>query len=230
MFIVNCSLLITNSPLTPESILRAVHQALDVGLVLNNDKHAHNDAQNHLPEIDRFKVVGAKNVPGKVAINAKNRKHGATADAPDRDILCRKREENPHAKRNQDRNRVDGEEHAQSSQDALTAAETGKASKAVAKNHEEASDKRNPGAVIGTTGSHLGGTHLLCDERAKEALQQIHEHDRERGLPAQNAEGIRKARILGTVVPNVEVLTLREFCDPYGAGDRPQQVRYWKTQ
>lgn len=194
--------------------------------MLNDDEHAHNDAQNHLSEIDRFKIQ----IRASKAEHTKQRKHGTTTDTPDRDILCRKREQNPHAKGNQNRNRVDGEEHAKSSQHALATAKPGKASKAVAENHEEARHKRNPGAVIGTAGSHLRLAHLDGDERAKEALEQIHKNNRERGLPAQNAERIRKAGILGTVVPDVEVLTFREFCDPNGAGDRPQQVRYWKTQ
>ena len=194
--------------------------------MLNDDEHAHNDAQNHLSEIDRFKIQ----IRASKAEHGKNRKHCATANAPHRNVLRGKREQNPHAKGNQNRNRVDGEEHAKSSQHALAAAETSKASKAVAENHEEASHKRDPGTVIGTACRHLRLAHLDGDERAKEALEQIHEDNRERGLPAQNAERIRKAGILGTVVPNVEVLTFREFCDPYGAGDRPQQVRYWKTQ
>lgn len=100
----------------------------------------------------------------------------------------------------------------------------------MAKNYKEASHERNPGAVIGATSCNLGGTHPLGNKRAEKAFKQIHEHHGERRLPAKHAERIRKAGILGTVVPDVEVLTLREFCEPYGAGDRPQQVRYWKTQ
>lgn len=194
--------------------------------MLNDDEHAHNDAQDHLPEVDGFKVQ----IRASKAEHGKNRKHCATANAPHRNVLRGKREQNPHTKGNQNRNRIDGEEHAKCRQDALATAETSKAGKAMAKNHEEARHKRNPGTVISTTGSHLRLAHLDGDERAKEALEQIHKNNRERGLPAQNAEGIRKAGILGTIVPNVEILTFREFCDPYGAGDRPQQVRYWKTQ
>ena len=108
--------------------------------------------------------------------------------------------------------------------------ETGKASEAVAENHEEACKERNPCTVIGTASGDLSFAHFLGDERSKETLQKIHEHDRESRLPAEHAECIREARILGAVITNVKVLTFREFCDPYGAGDRPQQVRYWKTQ
>ena len=97
-------------------------------------------------------------------------------------------------------------------------------------NDENARNKGNPAAIVGTASSYLGSTHLKCNEGAKKALQQIHKNHRERRLPAQHTEGIGKARILGTVVPNVIILTLRDFCDPYGAWDRPQQVRYWKTQ
>jgi len=97
-------------------------------------------------------------------------------------------------------------------------------------NHEETCDQRNPGAVIGTTGSHLGLAHFLCDKRSKETFQKVHEDNWQSRLPAKHTERIRKARILGTVITNIVIFTFREFCYPYGAGDRPQQVRYWKAQ
>ena len=100
----------------------------------------------------------------------------------------------------------------------------------MAENHEETRNKRHPRTVIGTTGSHLRFAHFLGNKRSEKALEQIHEHDRERRLPAKHAERIRKARILGAVVTNIVIFTFREFCDPYGAGNRPQQVRYWKAQ
>ena len=81
-------------------------------------------------------------------------------------------------------------------------------------NHEEPGDKRNPGAIIGATGSHLGFAHFLGNERTEKALQEVHENDGERRLPTKHTECIRETRILGAVVTNVKVLTFREFCDP----------------
>ena len=97
-------------------------------------------------------------------------------------------------------------------------------------NHEEPRNKRHPGAIVCTTGSHLGFAHFLRNKRSKETFQKVHEDNWQRRLPAKHAERIRKARILGAVVTNIVIFTFREFCDPYGAGNRPQQVRYWKAQ
>ena len=113
---------------------------------------------------------------------------------------------------------------------ALASAETRKAREAVAKNHQQARHQRYPMGIIFATGGNLRGTHLHGNPRAKETLEQIHEHHGERRLPTQHAERVGETRILGTVVPNVEILTFRDFCYPDRAWDRPQQVRYRKTQ
>ena len=212
--------------LAAEAVFSAVEEALDVRLVLHDNEHSNNHSKNHLAEVDAFEVVFRANI-------AKDRKCAekpAPENATDGDVLRGDREENPKsecAKNRQGRNR---KKHAKSGEHALTTAETGKASEAVAENHEEASNKRNPSAIIGTASGNLSFTHFLCDKRSEKALQKVHENDRESRLPAEYAECIREARILGAVITNVKVLTFREFCDPYGAGDRPQQVRYWKTQ
>ena len=212
--------------LTAEAVFGAVEEALDVRLVLHNDEHSDNHSENHLAEVDAFEVV----FRAEVAEHRKCTKQTATKDTTDRHIFRRSREENPEGKCAKDCERRNSEEYAKSSEHTLTTAETGKASEAVAENHEEASNKRNPCTVIGATSSDLCFAHFLSDKRSEKALEQIHEHNWERRLPAEHAECIREASILGAVVTNIEILTFREFCYPYGAGDRPQQVRYWKTQ
>ena len=177
-------------------------------------------------KVDAFEVVFRANIA----------KHGKCAEKPapenatDGDVLRGDREENPEGKCAKNRKRGNCKEHAKRSEHALTTAETGKASEAVTENHEEASNKRHPSTVIGTASGDLCFAHFLGDKRSEEALQKVHKNDRESRLPAEHTECIREACILGAVVTNVKVLTFREFCDPYGAGDRPQQVRYWKTQ
>ena len=209
-----------------EAVLGAVEEALDVRLVLHDDEHSDNHGENHLAKIDAFEVV----FRADIAKDGKCAKKPAPEDATNGDVFRGDREDNPEgkcAKNSQGRNR---KEHAKCSKHALTTAEASKAGEAVAENHEETCNKRDPCAVIGAASGDLCFAHFLGDERSKETLQKIHEHDRESRLPAEHAECIREARILGAVVTNVKVLTFREFCDPYGAGDRPQQVRYWKTQ
>ena len=209
-----------------EAVLGAVEEALDVRLVLHDDEHGDNHGENHLAKVDAFEVVFRANI----AKDGKCAEKTATEDATDGDIFRGDREDNPESKCAKNRQGRNREEHAESRKHALTTAETGKASEAVAENHEEACKERNPRTVIGTASGDLCFAHFLSDKRSEEALQKVHEHDRESRLPAEHAECIREARILGAVVTNVKVLTFREFCDPYGAGDRPQQVRYWKTQ
>lgn len=209
-----------------EAVLGAVEEALDVRLVLHDDKHSDNHSENHLAKVDAFEVVFRANI----AKHRKSAEKPATENATDRHIFRSDREKNPEGKCAKDSQGRNCKEHAEGSEHALTTAETSKASEAVAENHEEASDERYPCAVIGAASGDLSFAHFLSDKRSKETLEQIHEHDRERRLPAEHAECIREARILGAVITNVKVLTFREFCDPYGAGDRPQQVRYWKTQ
>ncbi len=212
--------------LAAEAVFSAVEEALDVGLVLHDDEHSDNHGENHLAEVNAFKIVFRANI-------AKHRKYAekpAPENATDGDIFRGDREDNPKGKCAKDGQRRNRKKHAKSGEHALTTAETGKASEAVTENHEEASNKWNPSAIIGTASGDLSFTHFLCDKRSKEALQKVHEHNGERRFPSKHAECIRKARILGAVITNVKVLTFREFCDPDGAGDRPQQVRYWKTQ
>ena len=212
--------------LAAEAVFSAVEEALDVRLVLHDNEHSNNHSKNHLTEVDAFEVVFRANI-------AKDRQCAekpAPENATDGDVLRGDREENPKSECAKDCERRNSEEHAKSCEHALTTAETGKASEAVAKNHEEACNKRNPSAVIGTASGDLSFAHFLCDKRSKEALQKVHEHNGERRFPSKHAECIREARILGAVITNIEILTFREFCDPDGAGDRPQQVRYWKTQ
>ena len=194
--------------------------------MLHDNEHSDNHSKNHLAEVDAFEVVFRANI-------AKDRKCAekpAPENATDGDVLRGDRKDNPESECAKNREWRNGEEHTEGSEHALTTAETGKASEAVAENHEEACKERNPCTVIGTASGDLCFAHFLSDKRSEEALQKVHEHDRESRLPAKHAECIREARILGAVVTNVKVLTFREFCDPYGAGDRPQQVRYWKTQ
>ena len=194
--------------------------------MLHDDEHGDNHGEDHLAKVDAFEVV----FRADIAKHGKCAKKTTTEDATDGDIFRGDREDNPEGKCAKDCQRGNGEEHAKSSENALTATETGKASEAVAENHEETCKERNPCTVIGTASGDLCFAHFLSDKRSEEALQKVHEHDRESRLPAEHAECIREARILGAVVTNVKVLTFREFCYPYGAGDRPQQVRYWKTQ
>ncbi len=212
--------------LAAEAVFSAVEEALDVRLVFDDDEHGDNHSENHLAEVDAFEVVFRANI-------AKDRKCAekpAPEDAADRHVFRGNCKENPKSECAKNRQGRNCEEHAKCGKHTLTTAETGKASEAVAKNHEEASNERYPCAVIGTASGDLSFAHFLCDKRSEKALEQIHEHNGERRLPSKHTECIREARILGAVITNVKVLTFREFCYPYGAGDRPQQVRYWKTQ
>ena len=212
--------------LRAEAVLGAVEEALDVRLVLHDDEYGDNHGENHLAKVDAFEVV----FRADIAKHGKCTEKPAPKDATDGDIFRGDREDNPEGKCAKNRKRGNCKEHAKSSKHTLTTAETGKAGKAVAENHEETCKERNPCTVIGTASGDLCFAHFLSDKRSKEALQKVHEHDRESWLPAKYAECIREASILGAVVTNIKILTFREFCDPYGAGDRPQQVRYWKTQ
>ena len=194
--------------------------------MLHDDEHGDNHSENHLAKVDAFEVV----FRADIAKHRKCAEKPAPENATDGDVLRGDREENPEGKCAKDCQGRNGEKHAKCGKHTLTTAETGKAGKAVAENHEETRNKRHPCAVIGTASGDLCFAHFLSDKRSEEALQKVHENDRESRLPAEYAECIREACILGAVVTNVKVLTFREFCDPYGAGDRPQQVRYWKTQ
>ena len=198
-----------------EAVLGAVEEALDVRLVLHDDEHSDNHGEDHLAKVDAFEVV----FRADIAKHGKCAEKTATEDATDGDVLRGDREDNPEGKCAKDCQRGNGEEHAESRKHALTTAETGKASKAVTKNHQEASDKRNPVRIVGTAGSHLGLAHLYGNPRAKKALEQVHEDHGKRRLETQHAERVGKARILGAVITNIEIFTFREFCDPYGAGD-----------
>ena len=209
-----------------KAVFGAVEEALDVRLVLHDDKNSDNHSENHLSEVHAFKVVFRANV----AKNRENAKKRTTENTAHRNVLCRKREDYPEGKCRKHGERQNREEHAKCGKHAFSATEARKTSKAVAENHKETGDKRHPSAVIGTASGDLSFAHSLGDKRSKKALQKIHEHNRERRLPTEHAERVREARILGAVVTNVKILTFREFCYPYGAGDRPQQVRYWKTQ
>jgi len=209
-----------------KAVLGAVEEALDVRLVLHDDEHGDNHGEDHLAKVDAFEIV----FRADIAKDGKCAEKSAPEDATNGDVFRGDREDNPEGKCAKNRQGQNREEHAEGRKHTLTTAETGKASEAVAENHEEASKERHPSAVIGTASGDLSFAHFLGDKRSKEALQKVHEHDRESRLPAEHAECIREARILGAVVTNIKVLTFREFCYPYGAGDRPQQVRYWKTQ
>ena len=212
--------------LAAEAVFGAVEKALDVRPVLHDDKHSDNHCKNHLSEVHAFKIVFRANVTE----NRKSSQKRAPENAANRNVLCRKREDYPECKCREHRERQNRKEHAKCSKHAFSATESGKARKAVSENHEKTSNERHPRAEIGTTGGNLSFTHFLCDKRSKKALQQIHENNRQRRFPAEHAERIREARILGAVVADVEIFTFREFCDPYGTGDRSQQVRYWKAQ
>ena len=209
-----------------EAVLGAVEEALDVRLVLHNDEHGDNHGEDHLAKVDAFEVV----FRADIAKDGKCAEKSAPEDATNGDVFRGDREDNPEGKCAKNRQGQNREEHAEGRKHALTTAEACKAGEAVAENHEETSNKRDPCAVIGAASGDLCFAHSLGDKRSKKALQKGHEHDRESRLPAEHAECIREARILGAVVTNIKVLTFREFCYPYGAGDRPQQVRYWKTQ
>ena len=212
--------------LAAKTVFGAVEEALDVRLVLHDDKNSDNHSENHLSEVHAFKVVFRANV----AKNRESAEKRATENTAHGNVLCRKREDYPEGKCRKHGERQNREEHAKRGKYALSATEARKTSKAVAENHKETGDKRHPRAVIGTTSRHLSFTHLLCDKRSKKAFQQVHENDRQRRFPAEHAERVREARILGAVVADVEIFTFREFCYPDGTGDRSQQVRYWKAQ
>ena len=212
--------------LAAKTVFGAVEEALDVRLVLHDDKNSDNHSENHLSEVHAFKVVFRANV----AKNRENAEKRTTENTAHGNVLCRKREDYPERKCRKHGERQNREEHAKCGKHAFSATEARKTSKAVAENHEEASKERHPSAIISTASGDLSFAHSLGDKRSEKALQKIHEHNRERRLPAEHAERVREARILGAVVTNVKILTFREFCYPYGAGDRPQQVRYWKTQ
>ena len=122
--------------LTAEAVFSAVEEALDVRLVLHDDEHSDNHGENHLAEVDAFEVV----FRAEVAEHRKCAEQTATKDATDRHVFRRDREENPESECAKDCERRNSEEHAKSSEHALTTAETGKASKAVAENHEETRD------------------------------------------------------------------------------------------
>jgi len=209
-----------------EAVFSAVEEAFDVRLVLHDNEHSDNHSENHLAKIDAFEVV----FRAEIAEQRENAEQAAPKNATDRHVFRRNCKKNPESECAKNCQRRNGEEYAKSSEHALATAETGKTGEAVAENHEEACDKRNPGAIISTTSCNLSFAHFLSNKRSEKALQKVHENNRERGLPAKHTECIREARILGAVITNVEILTFREFCYPYGAGDRPQQVRYWKTQ
>ena len=142
--------------------------------MLHNDEHGDNHGENHLAKVDAFEVV----FRADIAKHGKCAEKTATEDATDGDIFRGNREDNPEGKCAKDSQRGNGEEHAEGSEHALTTAETGKASEAVAENHEEASKERNPCAVIGATSGDLSFAHFLGDERSKEPLNEIHEDNR----------------------------------------------------
>ncbi len=212
--------------LRAKAVFGAVEEALDVRLVLHDDKNSDNHSENHLSEVHAFKVVFRANV----AKNRENAEKRTTENTAHGNVLCRKREDYPEGKCRKHGERQNREEHAKCGKHAFSATEARKTSKAVAENHKETCNKRHPRAVISTASGDLSFAHFLGDKRSEKALQKVQEHDRESRLPAEHAECIREARILGAVVTNVKIRTFREFCYPYGAGDRPQQVRYWKTQ
>ena len=194
--------------------------------MLHNHENRHNKASNHQTQID---IVRRKR-QFQVTHHRKNPEGNTSTDAPYRNILGRNRENNPHAKSSKGRNGAKGKENAQGRKHALASTESRKTSEAVAKNHQQARHQRHPMGVILATGSNLRGAHLHGNPRAKESLEQIQEYYGERRFPAQHAKRVGESRILGTVVPNVKILTFRDFCYPNCAWDRPQQVRYRKTQ
>ena len=194
--------------------------------MLHNHENCHHKARNHQTQVD----IVRRERQFQIAHHRKSPESNAGTDAPYRNILGRNREDNPHAKGGKSRNGTKGQENTESGKHTLASTETSKASEAMTQNHQQARHHGEPCGIILATSGNLRGTHLHGNPRAKEPFEQIHEHHGERRLPAQHAERVGETRILGTVVPNVEILTFRDFCYPNRAGDRPQQVRYRKTQ
>ncbi len=212
--------------LASKSVFSAVHEALDIRPMLNYNKNRDQKASNPQSQIDFF---GRKR-HFEVSECRNDAKRDAGADAPDRDVLRRGSQHDPYAETRKCGNRAKRKEHAERGKHALTPTEPGKASEAVTENHKNTRHQRNPVRIVRTTCSHLHFAEPHGNPRAKESLEQVQEHHRKRRFPAQHAERVGEPRILGAVVPNVERAALCEFCYPDRAGDRPQQVRYWKTQ
>jgi len=212
--------------LASKSVLSTIHEALDIRPMLNYNKNRDQKASNPQSQIDFF---GRKR-HFEVAERRNDAKCHAGADAPDRDILRGEGEHDPHAETCECGNRAKREEHAERGKHALAPAETSKARKAVTENDEDARHQRNPVRIVGTARGHLHFAQPHGNPRTKESFEQIQEHYGKSWLPAQHAERVGEPGILGAVVPNVERAALCEFCYPDRAGDRPQQVRYWKTQ
>ena len=188
--------------------------------MLHNHENRHNKAGNHQSQVDF--VWRERQL--QVAHHRKSTEGNTSTDASYRDIFGRNRKNNPHAKGSKSCKWAKGQENTESRKHALASAETRKASEAVSQNHQQACHQRHP-SFVGLSFAQLHG-----NPGAKEALEQIQEHYRKCRLPAQHAERVGETRILGTVVPDVEILTFRDFCYPNCAWDRPQQVRYRKTQ
>ena len=212
--------------LAAKSVFSAVEEALDVRAVFHDDEHGNSQSKNHLPKVHAFEVV----FWAYETKNGQRSQKNAPKNATDRHVFCGNRKDNPKSESRKHRKRQNCEEHAKSRKHTLTASETRKASKAVANNHEQPSDERHPSTIVGPTRCNLSFAHFLSDKWPKEALQEVYKDNRQRRFPAQHAERIRKPRILGAIVSDIEIFTFRDFCDPDGTGDRPQQLRYWKAQ
>ena len=159
---------------TAKTVFGPVEEALDIRLVLHNDEHSDNHSENHLPEVHAFEIVFRTHV----SKNCQSSEKSAPEDASDRDVFRRDREDNPKGESRKHRERQNRKKNAERGEHAFTAAEPRKAGETVPENHEETSDKRNPGTVISTSGSHLSFAHFLGDERSKEPLNEIHEDNR----------------------------------------------------
>ena len=94
--------------LAAEAVFGAVEEALDVRLVLHDDKHSDNHCKNHLSEVHAFKIV----FRAYVTENRKNAEKRTPENTANRNVLCRKREDYPEGKCREHRERQNREEHA----------------------------------------------------------------------------------------------------------------------
>ncbi len=86
-------------------------------------------------------------IRGDITEGGKACQRDAGEDAAHGDILCYEGQEAPDGKCAKSGDRSEGKENTESGQNAFTAAEARKASKAVAENREQTADKRKPEVI-----------------------------------------------------------------------------------
>jgi len=174
-------------PLASKAIFGTVHQALDVATVLYDNENANQGSYDGQRE---GKLVIHRIRGATVAHDREDNQHNAGANAPHRNILGRNSQNNPHTKCGKGSDRAKAKEDTQCSKNTLTTAETGKAGVAMAKDDQKTGYQGKPGGIICATSFNLSLAHNRSNERTKETLQQVHEHNRKGGLPAKDTESI----------------------------------------